>query len=88
MKRVEPQITTIRGSLISFFASASFSSGLRGCGYDTGFLLAADLDSDHYLRLLKANTPHPRVSDLVFHSPSTCAEHIVDEALNHRGFAL
>ncbi|WST06445.1 hypothetical protein OG448_28020 [Streptomyces sp. NBC_01171] len=37
-------------------------------------LLAADPDSDHYLRLLKANTPHPRVSDLVFHSPGACAE--------------
>jgi hypothetical protein len=28
MKRVEPQITTIRGRLSSFFASASFSSGV------------------------------------------------------------
>ncbi|MFD8811111.1 hypothetical protein ACFV23_06395, partial [Streptomyces sp. NPDC059627] len=29
-------ITTIRGRLNSFFASASFSSGVSGCGYDTG----------------------------------------------------
>src|SRR6185437_4167859 len=36
MKRVEPQITTIRGRLSSFFASASFSSGVSSCGYDTG----------------------------------------------------
>ncbi|MGX6741943.1 Scr1 family TA system antitoxin-like transcriptional regulator [Streptomyces peucetius] len=36
MKRVEPQITTIRGRLNSFFASASFSSGVSSCGYDTG----------------------------------------------------
>jgi hypothetical protein len=33
---VEPQITTIRGRLSSFFASASFSSGVSSCGYDTG----------------------------------------------------
>src|SRR6478752_4147511 len=36
MKRVEPQITTIRGRLNSCFASASFSSGVSCCGYDTG----------------------------------------------------
>lgn len=36
MKRVEPQITTIRGRLNSVFASASFSSGVGSCGYDTG----------------------------------------------------
>jgi hypothetical protein len=35
MKRVEPQITTIRGRLSSFFASASFSWGVSSCGYDT-----------------------------------------------------
>ncbi|WP_030803845.1 hypothetical protein [Streptomyces sp. NRRL F-2799] len=53
-----------------------------------GRVLAAAPDSDHYLRLLKANTPHPRVSDLAFHSPGAHAEQIVEEALNHRGFAL
>jgi hypothetical protein len=36
MKRLEPQITTIRGRLSSFFALASFSSGVSSCGYDTG----------------------------------------------------
>src|SRR4051794_12474768 len=36
MKRAEPQITTIRGRLSSFFASASFSSEVSSCGYDTG----------------------------------------------------
>jgi hypothetical protein len=36
MKRVEPQTTTIRGRPNSFFASASFSSGVSSCGYDTG----------------------------------------------------
>ncbi|GAA0705573.1 hypothetical protein GCM10010193_70830 [Kitasatospora atroaurantiaca] len=33
---MEPQITTIRGRLNSFFASASLSSGVSSCGYDTG----------------------------------------------------
>src|SRR3984957_5435461 len=36
MKRVEPQITTIRGRRNSFFAWAGFSSGVSSCGYDTG----------------------------------------------------
>ena len=36
MKRVEPQITTIRGRLNSFFAAASFSWGVSSRGYDTG----------------------------------------------------
>jgi hypothetical protein len=33
---VEPQITTIRGRFSCFFASASLSSGVSTCGYDTG----------------------------------------------------
>ncbi|MFF2198737.1 hypothetical protein [Streptomyces sp. NPDC058157] len=55
-------------------------------------LLTASAESDHYLRLLEANVPHPRVSNLVFHpsdilqDPS--AEQIVDEALSYRPIAL
>lgn len=36
MKRVEPQITTMRGRLSRFFASASASSGAGSRGCDTG----------------------------------------------------
>ncbi|MEU8465653.1 hypothetical protein [Streptomyces sp. NPDC029003] len=55
-------------------------------------LLMASPDSDYYLRLLKANVSHPRVSDLVFHPSDplkdVSAEQIVDEALNYRPIAL
>ncbi|WP_256342903.1 hypothetical protein [Streptomyces sp. MW-W600-10] len=46
MNRVEPQITTTRGRRNSFFASASFSSGVSGYGYDTGFYAAAMKDPE------------------------------------------
>ncbi|MFD9353462.1 hypothetical protein [Streptomyces sp. NPDC060031] len=49
-------------------------------------------ESDHYLRLLEANVPHPRVGDMVFHPSDTMqgasAEQIVDEALKYRPVAL
>ncbi|GHF53453.1 hypothetical protein GCM10010218_38680 [Streptomyces mashuensis] len=55
-------------------------------------LLAGDAESDHWLRLLEAHVPHPRVSDLIFHPPSgprdPSAERIVDEALAYRPIAL
>ncbi|MGW2083287.1 hypothetical protein ACWCOW_41630, partial [Streptomyces sp. NPDC001939] len=55
-------------------------------------LLLADSESDYYLRLLEANVPHPRVSDLVFHPSDNVrgvsAEQIVDEALKYRPIAL
>ncbi|MFF3319958.1 hypothetical protein ACFYV5_31290 [Streptomyces sp. NPDC003035] len=51
-------------------------------------VLTADPESDYYLRLLEANVPHPRVSDLLFHPSEkhqdTSAEQIVDEALKYR----
>ncbi|MGG7569730.1 hypothetical protein [Streptomyces sirii] len=52
----------------------------------------ASPESDFHLRLLEANVPHPRVSDLVFHpsenrkNPS--AEEITAEALDYRPIAL
>ncbi|MFD7096769.1 hypothetical protein [Streptomyces xanthophaeus] len=56
-------------------------------------LQTATPESDYYLRLLEANVPHPRVSDLVFHASSdrrrgATAEQIVDEALKYRPIAL
>ncbi|MGW2633430.1 hypothetical protein ACWC2K_29430 [Streptomyces chattanoogensis] len=55
-------------------------------------LLAADPESDYYLRLLEANVPHPRVSDLVFHPSddlrNASGEEIVDAALQYRPLAL
>ncbi|MDH6542915.1 hypothetical protein [Streptomyces sp. SPB4] len=55
-------------------------------------LLAGSPGSDHYLRLLEANVPHPRVSDLIFH-PSVelrdaSAEQIVDAAIGYQPIAL
>lgn len=54
-------------------------------------LLMATPESDYYLRLLEANVPHPRVSDLVFHPSDdlhdASAEQIVDEALKYRPIA-
>lgn len=55
-------------------------------------LLTASAESDYYLRLLKANVSHPRVSDLVFHPSDdlqdASAEQIVDQALKYRPIAL
>ncbi|MFJ2774705.1 hypothetical protein [Streptomyces sp. NPDC087300] len=55
-------------------------------------LLTAAPDSDYYRRLLQANVPHPRVSDLVFHPADdlshASAEQIVDAALRYRPIAL
>lgn len=55
-------------------------------------ILAGDPQTDHYLRLLEANVPHPRVSDLIFHPPAglldASAEQIVDEGLRYRPIAL
>ncbi|MER8029881.1 hypothetical protein ABTZ78_13065 [Streptomyces bauhiniae] len=51
------------------------------------FLIAAP-ESDYYLRVLRANVPHPGVSDLVFHLRDASGEQIVDEALKYRPFAL
>jgi hypothetical protein len=53
---------------------------------------AVDPDSDYYLLLLGANTPHPRVSDLTFYPPAELADGnaaaIVDAALAYRAIAL
>lgn len=55
-------------------------------------IMAADPETGYYLRLLRANTPHPRVTDLIFHPPAdlvrASAEAIVDAALGHRPIAL
>ncbi|GAA1942040.1 hypothetical protein [Kitasatospora viridis] len=55
-------------------------------------VLAGDPEGDYYLRLLTANVPHPRVSDLIFHPPTALrdasAEQIVEEALGYRPIAL
>jgi hypothetical protein len=54
-------------------------------------IMAADPETDYYLRLLEANTVHPGVSDLIFHPPShlheATAERIVDAALDYRPMA-
>lgn len=48
--------------------------------------------ADYYLRLLEANVPHPRVSDLIFHPRAelrdATAEQIVDEIMGYRPIAL
>lgn len=55
-------------------------------------ILSGSPESDYYLRLLEANVPHPRVSDLIFHPPvglrDGSAEQIVDAALGYRRIAL
>ncbi|PSJ30062.1 hypothetical protein B7P34_03425 [Streptosporangium nondiastaticum] len=61
-------------------------------------ITAAGPDTDHYLTLLEANVPHPRVRDLLFagaaadvgpgSSREASLEEIVDEALAYRGIAL
>lgn len=52
----------------------------------------ADEETDHYVRVLRANVPHPAPSDLIFWPPSelgeAAAEDIVDTALRHRPIAL
>ncbi|WP_369125647.1 hypothetical protein [Catenulispora rubra] len=53
---------------------------------------AADPELDYYLLLLGANTPHPRVADLIFYPPAELregsAEDIVDAALSYQAIAL
>jgi hypothetical protein len=55
-------------------------------------IFACDPEIDYYLRLLEANVPHPRVSDLIFHPPvelrDAPAEQIVAEALSYRPIAV
>ncbi|MGV9386126.1 hypothetical protein ACWDRB_60695 [Nonomuraea sp. NPDC003707] len=55
-------------------------------------IMEADPDSDYYLRLLKANVLHPRVSNLIFWPPEelqdATAEAIVEAALRYRPIAL
>ncbi|MFI0357003.1 hypothetical protein [Actinomadura sp. 9N407] len=55
-------------------------------------VLAADSDSDYYLRLLQANVTYPGVHDLIYHPPPELTEaspaDIVDRALSHRSIAL
>ncbi|MFC0843455.1 hypothetical protein ACFH04_06865 [Streptomyces noboritoensis] len=55
-------------------------------------LLTASPESGYYLRLLEANVPHPRVSDLVFYPSDALkdasAERIIDEAMKYRPIAL
>ncbi|MFF2367933.1 hypothetical protein ACFVU0_35200 [Streptomyces sp. NPDC058122] len=55
-------------------------------------LLTVSPESDYYLRLLEANVPHPRVSDLIFHPSDdlqdASAEQMVDVALRYRPIAL
>jgi hypothetical protein len=51
-----------------------------------------DTETDYFLLLLRANTPHPRPADLLFHPPTeltnTSADAIVDAALAYRAIAL
>jgi len=53
---------------------------------------AVDVDSDYYLLLLRANTPHPRVTDLIFCQSAELADGnaaaIVDAAFAYRAIAL
>jgi hypothetical protein len=53
---------------------------------------AGDPDTDYYLLLLRANTPHPHTGNLIFHPPvelaDASAEAIVDAALAYRPIAL
>lgn len=53
---------------------------------------AADPETDYYMLLLRANTPHPHVSDLIFHPSAelgdASAEQIVDAALAYQAIAL
>lgn len=54
-------------------------------------VMAADPETDYYLRFLEANVPHPRVSELIFHPPGEAentAEAVVDAALGYRAIAL
>ncbi|MEV7414842.1 hypothetical protein [Streptomyces sp. NPDC089919] len=55
-------------------------------------LLAASPETDRFLRLLEANVPHPRISDLIFHPPTELHDaspaQIVEEAFTHRPIAL
>ncbi|WP_457033310.1 hypothetical protein [Kitasatospora sp. P5_F3] len=55
-------------------------------------VLAADPESDYYLRLLEANVSHPRVTDLIFHPPAelrgASREQIVGAALSYRPIPL
>lgn len=55
-------------------------------------LLTVSREGDYYLRLLEANVPHPRVSDLISHPSDdlqdASAEEIVDAALKYRPIAL
>jgi hypothetical protein len=53
---------------------------------------AADPDVGYYLRLLEANLPHPRVSDLLFHPApvfeAATAEQLAHMALSYRPIDL
>lgn len=55
-------------------------------------IMAADAETDYYVLLLRANTPHPRVTDLIFYPTEeladASAESIVDAALGYRAIAL
>ncbi|MBG6093402.1 hypothetical protein [Actinomadura viridis] len=55
-------------------------------------LRAADPESDHYLRLLRACVTHPAASDLIFTPPpgleAASPEEIADRILAHRPIAL
>ncbi|MFD8804510.1 hypothetical protein [Streptomyces sp. NPDC059597] len=55
-------------------------------------VLTGSPESDYCLRLLRANVPHPRISDLIFHPPAglrdASPERIVAEALAYRPMAL
>ncbi|GAA0966668.1 hypothetical protein GCM10009550_69450 [Actinocorallia libanotica] len=55
-------------------------------------ILAADPETDYYLRLLDANLAHPDASGLIFHPPAelrdASAEQIIDHALSYRPIAM
>lgn len=57
-----------------------------------GRIQAGDPDADYFLLLLRANTPHPHVSNLIFYPPGGPADGsaaaIVDAALAYRAIAL
>jgi len=53
---------------------------------------AGDPDSDYFLLLLRANTPHPHITNLIFYPPAELADAdaaaIVDAALAYHAIAL
>ncbi len=55
-------------------------------------ILAADPETDYYLRLLDANLPYPNIHGLIYYPPAelqdASAEQIVDSVLSYRPISL